>query len=116
MKISVSYGDRTYGNSMPSEATEVRISGTEARVGVRMEFKKPQPGRSWDWLSAGSVGGARLDLSLADAKAIAQGLLEFAAALEHHDPFEEQMHARVRLRAGKKPEIKIVRSRTHTSS
>lgn len=115
MKISVSYGDRTYGNSQPSCATEIRISGSQSRVCIKVEFKQPKPGRSWDWLSAGSVGGAKLELGLADANALAQGLLEFVAALENYDPFNEQMHTRVRLRECEKPDVQVVRSSTHTS-
>lgn len=109
MKISVSYGDRTYGNSQPSKATEVRISGSHTKVTLNVGFKKPMSGRSWDWLSAGSVGGAKLEMPLDDAKALAQAILEFAAALEGHDPLQESMRAVVRMREGYVPTRTIVR-------
>lgn len=109
MKISVSYGDRTYGNSQPSQATEVRIYGSQTKVHINIGFKKPKLGRSWDWMSAGSVGGADLELPLDDAKALARAILDFAAALPTHDPMQESMNALVRMREGNKPVVKVVR-------
>lgn len=109
MKISVSYGDRTYGNGWPSKATEIRIFGSKAKLRIQLGFKKPQPGRSWDWLSAGSVGGAAMEMPLADAKALAQAILNFDAALPTHDPMQQSMHVQVRLREDTEPEVTLVR-------
>jgi len=108
MKVSVSYGERTYGNSAHSKASEIRVYGSEKNVSIKINFKVPQPGRSWDWLSAGSVGGAELQLSMADARALAHALLDFSSALETHDPFKESMYARLRIRDGFKAKQKIV--------
>lgn len=108
MKVSVAYGQRTYGNSEHSKASEVTISGS-SNLHITIEYKEAQPGRSWDWLTAGSVGGAEIELRLDDARAIATILLDYCKAIETHDPFEEDMYARLRLREGRKPQGKIIR-------
>lgn len=109
MKVSVSYGERTYGNAFASKATEIRVWGSQAKMHIDLGFKKPQQGRSWDWLSAGSVGGATMEMPLADAKALAQAILDFAEALPTYEPMKESMHAQVRLRESTKPRVKLVR-------
>jgi len=109
VKVSVSYGERVYGNSTHSEASEIRISGSSTNISINIDYKAPQSGRGWDWLSAGSVGGAKIEMSLADAQALANALLEFASALVTHDPFKESMYARLRIRDGFKAKQKIVR-------
>lgn len=109
MKVSVSYGNRTYGNGEPSRATEVRISGSRTKVTLDVAFKESMSGRSWDWLSAGSVGGAKLEMPLEDAMALAQAIQDFAAALESHDPLQESMRTLVRMREGHLPTRAIVR-------
>jgi|SRR5699024_10438577 len=109
MKVSVYYGERTYGNSTHCKASEIRISGSSTNVHIKIDYKKTEPGRSWNWLDAGSVGGAEIEMSLSDAQALANMLNEFASALDTYDPFEESMYARLRLREGHKPKQKIVK-------
>lgn len=103
MKVSVSYGDRTYGNSSRSTASEVAISGYGTHVDMKIKFKNPQPGRSWDWMSSASVGGASIEMSLSDAKALAEALLTFAVVKES-DEDNKLVNVTLRLREVTPPE------------
>lgn len=103
MKVSVTYNERTYGNSSRSTASEVYISGTSQKVDMKINFKKPQPGRSWDWMSSASVGGANIEMSLADAKAIAEALLTFAVVCESAKE-KHLVDVSLRLRENTQPE------------
>ena len=106
MKVSVSYGKKTYGNSLPSDATEVEISGSK-HCRIKIDFKKSQPGKSWDWVSRGSVGGAEIELDIEDAKALAKLILEYAEIAETHDVMEYDYYAVARLLKDKSAKTKI---------
>ena len=83
MKVSVTYQDRTYGNATRSPASEIDISGYDnERLVMKIQFKEPQKGRSWDWLSAATVGGAELEIAIDDAKALANALLAYVSKFE----------------------------------
>ena len=110
MKVAVSYDERTYGNSTRSTASEVTISGKELHVDMKIQFKEPQAGRSWDWMSTASVGGAAIEMSLADAKALAEALLAFAVVRESAQE-SNIVDVTLRLREGVLPE-RILRHRT----
>ena len=79
MQVTVKYGSKSYGNRERSKATKVVVD-SNGTTRIRIDFLKPQTGRSWDWLSAGSVGGAEIELSQEDALALARMLLDVAEA------------------------------------
>lgn len=106
MKVSVSYGKKTYGNSLPSNATEVEINESK-NCRIKIDFKKSQPGKSWDWLSRGSVGGAEIELDIEDAKALASLILEYAEIAETHDVMEFDYYAVARLVKGKPAKTEV---------
>lgn len=111
MKVSVSYEDRTYGNSTHSKASEIRITGWK-NLTIKIAYKEPQPGRSWDWQSAATVGGAEIHLSIDDAKALANALSEFSREAEKSDPMEWQTYAVLRLRNDHKAELEMLKEET----
>ena len=103
MKVSVSYNERTYGNSSRSTASEITISGIGTNVDMKIQFKQPQPGRSWDWMSSASVGGASIEMSCNDAIALAEALLTSAVVLESAQR-GNYVEVSLRLREGAPPE------------
>jgi hypothetical protein len=106
MKITVSYGNKTYGNSLPSEASDVEISGSQ-KCRIKINFKASKPGKSWDWASRGSVGGAELELDMNDAKSLAKLILEYSEIAESHSPMEYDFYASARLAKGKSPKTRV---------
>jgi len=87
VKVTVSYGKRAYGNNQPSQATEINVTGSKT-CHIKIDFKESLHGRSWDWLSCGSVGGAKIELGMEDAKSLAKLILEYAKFAEKYDPME----------------------------
>lgn len=110
MKISVSYNERIYGNSIHSDANEIIISGNRI-VRMQIKYKQPQQGRSWDWLSAATVGGAEIEMSIEDAKSLAVALNNFCEASENSNVMEETIYSLIRLRNGYKSEEEIFKEK-----
>ena len=106
MRVAVSYQGRTYGNSTWSTASEISIGGSAGSVYLSVNFKEPQPGRSWDWMSSASVGGATIEMRLADARALAEALLNYVLVRESA-PEGNIVEATLRLCDGAAPESRL---------
>ena len=112
MKVTLKYGNKSYGNRKHSKATKVAVYNSGARISI--EFLEHQTGRSWDWLNAGSVGGAEIELSPKDAQALARLLLDVAEASAKVDKEYDAMdierpnpYGLLKLRDGHAPEAEV---------
>jgi hypothetical protein len=114
VKVSVSYNERTYGNSSRSTASEIDIRRDGANVDLTIQFKHPQPGRSWDWMNSATVGGASIEMSLIDAKALAEALLTLVLVRESAEK-RDIVDVSLRLREGEPPE-RILRNQTYVEA
>lgn len=114
MKVSVSYQGRDYGCGTGSTESVVQIIrsifGSPTDLACRIRFDKPVPGRSWDSASTARVDGARLEMSIADAKALADALLKYVALRESASE-SDSVDVTLQLREGAVPELNC-RSRT----
>ena len=106
MKVAVTYGSRTYGNSSPSRSSSIYVTGGR-KCYIKIDFKGSQAGRSWDWQSCGLVDGAEIELDMKDAKALAALLLEYSELSEEHDPMEYDVVGRLLIREGHAPKTKV---------
>lgn len=106
MIVTVNYSKRTYGNSEPSTASEIHVSGYKC-ININIDFKRSQDGRGWNWATCGSVGGADIQMNIDDARAFARLILEYADIAENHNPFESNPYGLLLIHDGSKPSSKI---------